>query len=310
MDKIAVLIPCYNEGLTIAKVVEDAKRILPEATVYVYDNNSKDDTAEKALKAGAIVRKEPRQGKGNVIRAMFHEIDAECYLTVDGDDTYGLETAPEMVRRVLEEREDMVIGDRLHGAYYTENKRPFHNFGNNLVRNFVNFFFKGKLSDIMTGYRAFSYAFVKSFPVLSPGFQVETEMSIFALEKRMKLSELVIEYRDRPAGSYSKLNTVRDGFRVLSMIGKEFRKGKPMIFFGLLALLFIGLGIGFLVPVLLTYAETGLVPQFPTLICCCFSLLVGLFSLFMGFLFQVLRQNELANFAVTYNKLRSDSKKD
>ncbi len=296
MDKIAVLIPCYNEEMTIAKVVSDAKKYLPEATIYVYDNNSTDKTAEEAKKAGAIVRKEVRQGKGNVIRTMFRDIDAEVYLMVDGDDTYGLESAPEMVRRVKEDNVDMVIGDRLSGAYYEENKRAFHSFGNDLVRFQVNLLFHTNIKDIMTGLRAFSYRFVKTFPVRSKGFEIETEMTAHAADRNMLTSTLTINYRDRPEGSYSKLNTFRDGLKVLVTIGDLFRKYRPMAFYGLWSLLFFGLGIGFLIPVIMEYFVTNEVARFPTLIVCCFSLLIGILCLFSGFLFSTLRSQDSSQF--------------
>ena len=232
MDKIAVLIPCYNESKTIEKVVKDFKKVLPEAVIYVYDNNSTDHTDEIARKAGAVVRYEYQQGKGNVIRRMFREIDAECYVMADGDDTYPAEFAPEMVEKVLKKKVDMVIGDRLSSTYFTENKRPFHNFGNSLVRKAINVMFKTEIKDIMTGYRAFSYQFVKSFPVLSKGFEIETEMSIHAVDKNMLLENVIIEYRDRPEGSESKLNTYSDGFKVLKTIGRLFKSYKPLAFFG------------------------------------------------------------------------------
>lgn len=296
MDEIAVLIPCYNEEITIAKVVSDAKKYLPNATVYVYDNNSTDATEEEARKAGAIVRKEPRQGKGNVVRTMFRDIDAEVYLMVDGDDTYGLETAPEMVRRVKEENADMVIGDRLSGAYYTENKRAFHNFGNNLVRFQINHLFHTHVKDVMTGYRAFSYRFVKTFAVASKGFEIETEMTAHAADRNLLMSNLPIAYRDRPEGSYSKLHTFRDGFKVLKTIGGLFRKYRPMTFYSLFFLLFAGLGIGFFIPVFLDYLATSQVERMPTLIACCFSLLVAILCLFSGFLFSTLRNQDKADF--------------
>ena len=296
MDKIAVLIPAYNEGITIAKVVTDAKTYLPEATVYVYDNNSTDNTAEEALKAGAIVLKETRQGKGNVVRTMFRDIEAEVYLMVDGDDTYGLETAPEMVRRVREENVDMVIGDRLSGAYYTENKRPFHNFGNDLVRFQINRLFHANVKDVMTGYRAFSYRFVKTFAISSKGFEIETEMTAHAADRNLLLSTLPITYRDRPEGSYSKLHTFRDGFKVLATLGGLFRRYRPMAFYSIWALLFSGLGIGFFIPVFMDYLQTGEVARFPTLIACCFSLLVGILCLFCGFLFSTLRRKDKDDF--------------
>ncbi len=296
MDEIAVLIPCYNEAITIAKVVSDAKKYLPNATVYVYDNNSTDSTAEEARKAGAIVRKETRQGKGNVVRTMFRDIDAEVYLMVDGDDTYGLETAPEMVRRVKQENADMVVGDRLSGAYYTENKRAFHNFGNDLVRFQINHLFHTRVKDVMTGYRAFSYRFAKTFAISSKGFEIETEMTAHAADRNLLMSSLPITYRDRPEGSYSKLHTFRDGFKVLKTIGGLFRKYRPMAFYSLFFLLFAGLGIGFLVPVFLDYLATGEVARFPTLIACCFSLLVAILCLFSGFLFSTLRSQDKAEF--------------
>lgn len=307
MDKIAVLIPCYNEGLTIAKVVSDAKKYLPEATVYVYDNNSDDRTALEAAKAGAIVRKEPRQGKGNVVRTMFREIDALVYLMVDGDDTYGLEKAPEMVRRILE-GDDMVVGDRLSGTYYQENKRAFHNFGNDLVRFQINHLFHADIKDIMTGLRAFSYEFVKTFFIQSKGFEIETEMSAHAADKNLRVSSLPISYRDRPAGSYSKLHTFRDGFKVLLTIGDLFRKYRPVAFYLLWALFFAGLGIGFFIPVLLDFLATHEVSRFPTMIACCFSLLVAILCLFSGFLFATLRSQEKKDFEKSLIAA-SDSKK-
>ncbi len=295
MDKIAVLIPCYNEEIAIAKVVSDAKKYLPEATVYVYDNNSTDRTVEEALKAGATVRKEPRQGKGNVVRTMFREIDAEVYIMVDGDDTYGLEKAPEMVKRILD-GDDMVVGDRLSGAYYEENKRAFHNFGNDLVRFQINHLFHANIKDIMTGLRAFSYEFVKTFYIQSKGFEIETEISAHAADKNLRVSSLPITYRDRPAGSYSKLHTFRDGFKVLFTIGDLFRKYRPMAFYTLWAVLFAGLGIGFFIPVLIDFIKTHEVSRFPTMIACCFALLVAILCLFSGFLFSTLRSQEKKNF--------------
>jgi glycosyltransferase involved in cell wall biosynthesis len=268
--------------------VKDAKQYCPEATVYVYDNNSTDNTVEEALHAGAIVRHEPLQGKGNVVRRMFREIDAECYVMVDGDDTYGLETLPQMVKAVLEDNVDMMVGDRLSGAYYTENKRPFHNFGNNIVRHSINRLFHSHVKDIMTGYRAFSYEFVKTFPVLSKGFEIETEMTIHAVEKNMVVRSMTITYRDRPKGSFSKLHTFRDGMKVISKIFGMYRKYKPLRYYLIWFIVFAALGIGFIIPVFITYFQTGEVPNFPTLIACCFSLLTGLLCLFFGF------QNERA----------------
>ena len=265
---IAVLIPCYNEAKTIAKVVRDYRAALPEADIYVYDNNSTDHTDDIAREAGAIVRYEYRQGKGNVIRSMFREIDADCYLMIDGDDTYPAENAREMVNLVLERKVDMVVGDRLSATYYTENKRPFHNLGNRLVKGLVNTIFKGSVSDIMTGYRAFSYQFVKSFPVLSKGFEIETEMTIHALDKNLSVQSVQVEYRDRPADSPSKLNTYSDGMKVLRTIVRLYKEYRPMSFFGLLAALMALVSVILFIPILAEYLHTGLVPRFPTLIVC------------------------------------------
>ena len=282
MDKIAVLIPCYNESKTVEKVVSDFRRVLPDATVYVYDNNSTDGTAELAAGAGAVVRHEYQQGKGNVMRRMFREIDAEAYILVDGDDTYPAEAAPEMVAAVTERQADMVVGDRLSSTYYTQNKRPFHNFGNDLVRFFTNHLFGGKIKDIMTGYRAFSYQFVKTYPVLSRGFEIETEMTIHALQRNMQVENVVIDYRDRPEGSESKLNTYSDGFKVLGTIARLFKNYRPFSFFGILAAILAVFGIGFMIPVLGEYFRTGLVPRFPTLIVCCFVLVAALLLFISG----------------------------
>ena len=248
MDKIAVLIPCYNESQTIAKVVADFKKNLPEATIYVYDNNSSDDTAAVAQAAGAVVRHEYKQGKGNVIRRMFREIDAQCYIMADGDDTYPAEFAPKMVEKILSGRADMVVGDRLSSTYFTENKRPFHNFGNSLVRFCINSMFRSNIKDIMTGYRAFSYLFVKTFPVLSKGFEIETEMSIHAIDKNLLVENVIIDYRDRPAGSESKLNTYSDGFKVLRTILRLFKNFRPLRFFSFLSVIFLIGAVAFLLP--------------------------------------------------------------
>lgn len=266
MAKVAVLIPCYNEEKTIKKVIADYKNVLPDADIYVYNNNSSDRTVEFAAEAGAIVREEYRQGKGNVIRSMFREIDADCYLMIDGDDTYPAENAPEMVEYILNGQADMVIGDRLSSTYFTENKRPFHNFGNVLVRRLINRLFHSNVNDIMTGYRAFSKAFVKGFPVLSKGFEIETEMTIHAVDKNFLLKEIPVTYRDRPDGSESKLNTYSDGLKVLKTIFMLFKDYKPFTFFGITALVFFLLTLGLFIPVLIGYAQTGLVEKFPTLI--------------------------------------------
>ena len=235
MDRIAVLIPCYNEEQTVFKVVSDFRKALPDAAIYVYNNNSMDRTVEEALKAGAIVRNEYQQGKGEVIRRMFREIEAECYLMVDGDDTYEASDAPKLCEEVLKRQADMVVGDRLSSTYFTENKRQFHNFGNSLVRFSINHIFHSDIKDIMTGYRAFSYDFVKTFPILSRGFEIETEMTIHAIDKRMNIRNVVIGYRDRPAGSESKLNTVSDGIKVLMTIGRMFLHHRPLEFFSIFA---------------------------------------------------------------------------
>ena len=261
MDKIAVLIPCYNEAKTIKKVVEDFKKELPEATIYVYDNNSKDGTDEIAKNAGAVVRYERKQGKGNVIRSMFRDIDARCYIMVDGDDTYPAENARKMCEAVLQRNVDMVVGDRLSSTYFTENKRPFHNTGNVLVRKLINMIYKSDIRDVMTGYRAFSYEFVKTFPVLSKGFEIETEMTIHALDKNMNIENVIIEYRDRPEGSESKLNTYVDGAKVIKTIITLYKNYRPFSFFCWLAVVFALIGLGFLIPVLIDYMKTGLVPK-------------------------------------------------
>ena len=296
MDKIAVLVPCYNEGKTIEKVVTDFKRVLPEAVIYVYDNNSTDGTAEIAAKAGAVVRHEYYQGKGNVIRRMFQEVDAECYLMVDGDDTYPAESAREMADKVLERNVDMVVGDRLSSTYFEENKRPFHNFGNSIVRWGINTFFKNDIKDIMTGYRAFSYRFVKTFPVLSKGFEIETEMSIHAIDKNMFVENVVIDYRDRPEGSVSKLNTYSDGIKVIGTIVRLFQTYRPLAFFGTVTAILMVLAIGFFIPVWITYADTGMVPNFPTLIVCGFVALASIQSFFAGLILQTMYRKNRQDF--------------
>jgi len=309
MDKIAVLIPCYNESKTIEKVVTDFKRVLSEAVIYVYDNNSTDHTDEIARKAGAVVRYEHRQGKGNVIRRMFREIDAECYIMTDGDDTYPAESAPEMIKKVLERNVDMVVGDRLSSTYFTENKRPFHNFGNSLVRKSINLLFNTDIKDIMTGYRAFSYQFVKSFPVLSKGFEIETEMSIHAADKNMFVENVIIEYRDRPEGSVSKLNTYSDGFRVLRTIARLYRTYKPMNFYGVVAAVLAVLSVGFLIPILVKYSQTHLVPNFPTLFVCGFVMLAAIQSFFSGMILQTISQKNRQDFEMELQHI-NDSKEE
>ena len=308
MDKIAVLISCYNESKTIEKVVTDFKRVLPEAVIYVYDNNSTDGTDEIARKAGAVVRYEHQQGKGNVIRRMFRDIDAECYIMTDGDDTYPAEAAPEMIAKVLERNADMVVGDRLSSTYFTENKRPFHNFGNSLVRKSINVLFHTDIKDIMTGYRAFSYQFVKSFPVLSKGFEIETEMSIHAADKNMFVENVVIDYRDRPEGSVSKLNTYSDGMRVIRTIIRLYRTYKPMNFFGVIAAVLAILSIAFLIPVLVKFSRIGLVPNFPTLFVCGFVMLAAIQAFFSGMILQTISQKNRQDFEMELQHI-NDRKK-
>lgn len=314
MDKIAVLIPCYNEAKTIEKVVRDAKAALPEAVIYVYDNNSTDDTAQIAQNAGAIVRHEYMQGKGNVIRRMFREIDAHCYIMVDGDDTYPMEYAAQMADLVLNKNSDMVVGDRLSSTYFTENKRPFHNFGNSLVRASINSLFDCDIKDIMTGYRAFSYGFVKTFPVLSKGFEIETEMTIFAVNNRMQIDNVVVEYRDRPEGSVSKLSTYSDGFKVIKTIIRLYRNYKPMGFFGIIALLLAALSLAFFVPVFFEFLETGAVDKFPTLFVCGFVMLAAIMSLFAGLILSNIGIQNKRDFEYRFTSVsrieRENSKED
>ena len=305
-NKIAVLIPCYNEAKTIGKVVADYKKALPEADIYVYDNNSTDGTAEIAHRGGAIVHREYRQGKGNVIRTMFRDIEADCYLMIDGDDTYPAENASEMCQLVLEGKADMVIGDRLSSTYFEENKRPFHNFGNDLVRKSINTLWHPKepIQDVMTGYRAFSPMFVKTFPILSQGFEIETEMTIHALDKNLLLRSLPVQYRDRPAGSVSKLNTYTDGIKVLLTIFNLYRDYKPMHFFGVVAAILALLSIVLFVPVLGEYIHTGLVPRFPTFIGSVFLMTMALLSLVCGLILDTNATNSRKNFELQMNIIR------
>jgi len=302
MDRIAVLIPCYNEEQTVGKVIRDVKNVLPDAAVYVYDNNSTDHTARLAAEAGAIVRHEYKQGKGNVIRRMFREIDALCYLMIDGDDTYPLDCAPELTKCVLERGADMVVGDRLSSTYFTENKRPFHNFGNSLMRSGINWLFASDIKDIMTGYRAFSYEFVKTFPVISKGFEIETEMTIHAVNYNMQVENVVVEYRDRPEGSVSKLNTYSDGMRVMHKMMQLYKNHRPMHFFNVLCMLLVILAFILFIPVGLEYIKTGLVPRFPTLIVCGFMVLAGIQSFFTGMMLQVLAAKDRRDFEYRLNR--------
>ncbi len=302
MPKIAVLIPCYNESATVAKVVTDYKNALPEADIYVYDNNSTDGTDELAREAGAIVKYEYRQGKGNVIRSMFRQIDADCYLMIDGDDTYPAEHAREMCELVLNKGVDMVIGDRLSSTYFEQNKRPFHNAGNKAVRLLINKIFNSNVKDIMTGYRAFSRTFVKNFPVLSKGFEIETEMTIHALDKNFLLEEVPVDYRDRPEGSVSKLNTVSDGIKVIMTIFRLFSEYKPLKFFSILAALLALLGSGFLIPVLVDYFETGLVERFPTLFVCVACFIIAALLLMCGIILHAVAKKHRMLFELWLNR--------
>lgn len=309
MDKIAVLIPCYNEEKTIEKVVKDFQAALPEAVIYVYNNNSSDKTAEIAQNAGAVVRNEYKQGKGNVIRRMFREIDALCYIITDGDDTYPAESARKMADLVLLKNVDMVVGDRLSSTYYSQNKRPFHNFGNSLVRKCINLMFKNDIKDIMTGFRAFSYEFVKTFPVLSKGFEIETEMSIHAVDKNMYIENVVIDYRDRPTGSESKLNTFSDGFKVLHTIESLYRTYNPLGFFGIFSLILVALSVILFVPVFIEYLETGLVPKVPTLIVCGFMVIAAIQSFFAGMQLKTMLKKNRQDFEMELQRV-CDRKKE
>ncbi len=296
MDNIAILIPCFNEVLSIKKVIADWKSELPEAKIYVYDNNSTDGTADAAREAGAFVRHEYRQGKGNVIRKMFQDIDAECYIMVDGDDTYSAHEGRKMAEAVLTGKADMVIGDRLSSTYFQENKRPFHNFGNSLVRFLINHIFRTDIRDIMTGCRAMSYRFVKSFPIVSQGFEIETEMTIHAVDKNMLLMNQVIGYSDRHDGSSSKLNTFSDGLKVIRTIFHLFSDYRPMLFFGIITVLLALMSGILFVPVLNDYFATGLVARFPTLIVCGFGVIAAVISFFSGLILQTIKNNERREF--------------
>ena len=304
--KIAVLIPCYNESKTIEKVIKDYKKALPEADIYVYDNNSSDGTDEIAKNAGAIVKYEYRQGKGNVIRSMFRDIDADCYLMIDGDDTYPAENAREMCDLILNRKADMVIGDRLSSTYFTENKRPFHNLGNKMVRFLINKLFKNDVKDIMTGYRAFGYEFVKSFPVLSKGFEIETEMTIHAVDKGFNLIEVPVTYRDRPEGSVSKLNTYSDGLKVLKTIATLFKEYKPAAFFNILSILCLVISLILGIPVVVEYFNTGLVPRFPTLIVSGIALMGSLLLCTTGIILQVIAKKHKQLYELYLNLLRKN----
>lgn len=302
-NKIAVIIPCYNESKTIEKVIKDYKAVLPEAEIYVYDNNSKDGTDEIARSAGAIVRYETKQGKGNVVRTMFRDIDADCYVLVDGDDTYPAENAREMCNYILNGNVDMVIGDRLSSTYFKENKRPFHNLGNKMVRGLIKKIFKTHINDIMTGYRAFSYKFAKTFPILSKGFEIETEMSIHAVDKNFTLKEIPVQYRDRPSGSVSKLSTYKDGARVLKTIATLFKEYKPTMFFNTISVFFYVVSLILAIPVFSEYFDTGLVPKFPSLIVAGIFLLVALLLNITGIILQVIVKKHRQLFELQLNQV-------
>ncbi len=311
MDKkVAVLIPCYNEAITIEKVVQDFKTALPTADIYVYDNNSTDNTYEIAQKTGAIVRKEPQQGKGNVMRSMFRHIEADCYVIVDGDDTYPADHAAEMVDMVLNQSIDLVIGDRLSSTYFTENKRPFHNFGNVLVRSLINFLFKSDIRDIMTGYRCMSYAFVKNYPITSRGFEIETEMTIHALDKKYHIAAVPIQYQDRPEGSVSKLNTYSDGFRVLKTIFLMVREYRPLMFFSFLSLIFLIISAIMFFPIFFDYLQTSYVDRVPTMVTSGFVLVLSVLSFFCGLILDVVAQKYRQIYQIILNHCRAPSERD
>lgn len=307
MKKVAVLIPCYNEEKTIEKVITDFRKELKNAEIYVYDNNSTDNSVELAKKAGAIVRFEPRQGKGNVIRSMFRDIEADCYLMVDADDTYSAKDATKMIDFVLNEdgpSYDMVVGDRLSTSYYKENKRPFHNFGNKLVQKLIQRLFRVKVNDIMTGYRAFSRDFVKGFPILSKGFEIETEMTIHAADKNFKIKEIPIEYKDRPTGSESKLSTYKDGAKVLYTIGSLFKEYKPAIFFNCIALILAIIGIVLMAPAFTEYIETSFVTKVPRLIFGGFILIIGILNMVTGIILEVIVKKHRQDYEIILNSIK------
>lgn len=307
--EIAVLIPCYNESKTVAKVVKDYQNALPEAKIYVYDNNSTDETGTIAKKAGAIVRQEHRQGKGNVVRSMFRDIEADCYLMIDGDGTYPADAAKKMCEMVLDDGVDMVVGDRLSSTYFKENKRPFHNIGNRTVRFLINMIFRSHVKDIMTGYRAFSRDFVKTYPVLSKGFEIETEMTIHALDKNFYVEEIPVNYKDREAGSESKLNTVSDGVKVIFTIARLFEEHKPMLFFGIVSFILLVLSLILGIPVLVEYFETGLVPRIPTLIVAGFLLMIAVMTFMCGIILQVVVRKHRELFELHLTECRINAKK-
>lgn len=308
--KIAVLIPCYNEELTVEKTVSDFKRVLPNADIYVYNNNSKDRTKELALKAGAIVKDEYRQGKGAVVRSMFRDIDADVYIMVDGDDTYPAEEVEGLITPVLEGKADMVIGDRLSSTYYTENKRPFHNFGNSLVKGLINFLFKSDLNDIMTGYRSFSRKFVKCMPVMSDGFQIETEMTIFALTNNMQVVNVPITYRDRPEGSESKLNTFSDGFKVLLTLFNLFKDNRPFLFFGSISIVIFIIGLLIGIPVINEFIKTAYITKVPSAVLAA-ALMLNAFLMFsVGIILDAIKNEKRYLFECHMNDVMSKYKEN
>lgn len=307
---IAVLIPCYNEEKTIGKVVKDFKKVLPQATIYVYDNNSTDNSVKIAKKEGAIVRYEIRQGKGNVVRTMFREIEADCYLMVDADDTYSATSAKSMCNLILKDNYDMVVGDRLSSTYFKENKRLFHNFGNKIVRLLINKLFKTNIEDIMSGYRAFSYEFVKSYPVLSKRFEIETEMTIHAVDKNFKIKTIPIKYKDRPVGSVSKLNTYKDGIMVIKTIEELVKEYRPRLFFNTCSIIFIIISLLLGLPVFIEYFKTGLVPKFPSLIVSMISLVIALLLFITGMILEVIAKKQKELYELYLNTLRRNNNEE
>jgi glycosyltransferase involved in cell wall biosynthesis len=305
-NKIAILIPCLDEKATIVKVINDFKQACPQAIIYVYDNNSTDGSGELAQNAGAVVRRETRLGKGYVIHSMFRQIDADCYILVDGDDTYPAEIVNDLIEPILNGNADMVIGDRLSGTYFTENKRAFHNFGNRLVRLLINLIFRSDVKDIMSGYRAFSKTYVKNYPVLATGFEIETEMTIHALDKGFLIRQIPIQYRDRPANSHSKINTFRDGFRVLNTIFRLFENYRPLLFYGILSIIGIVISTVFFIPILIEYLQTGLVPRFPTLIICGVIATLSLVSLVCGIILDAVKRNNRFFYEMLLNQWKDD----
>ena len=302
MDKIAVIIPCYNEATTINKVIKDFKKSLPESTIYVFDNNSTDGTGSIAKNAGAKVYHEQKQGKGNVLRTAFRLINAECYIIVDGDDTYSANSAKEMCNAIIKDGFDMVIGDRLSSSYFSENKRKFHGFGNKLVRSLISLIYHRKIHDVMTGYRALSYCFVKTFPIISKGFEIETEMTIHALDKNLAIKNQVIDFQDRPAGSVSKLNTISDGIKVIKTISNFYKNYKPFCFFSILTFILAIIGTFFLIPVLVEYSITGLVPKLPSFLASIFFYLCAVQSFFGGLILQNTTEKARQQFEIYLNQ--------